>query len=86
MRHSSSFAVFAALAAAVPAVVVAAPAAAQVAPAVQPYNQAAFDAAQRAGKPILVWVHAPWCPVCRAQARAIASSETPRTASRPMNT
>ena len=73
MRHSSSFAVFAALAAAVPAVVAAAPAAAQAAPTVQPYNQAAFDAAQRAGKPILVWVHAPWCPVCRAQARTIAS-------------
>jgi thioredoxin 1 len=72
MRYSSSFAVFAALAA-VPAAIVAAPAAAQAAPTVQPYNQAAFDAAQRAGKPILVWVHAPWCPVCRAQARTIAS-------------
>ena len=34
-------------------------------------NQAAFDAAQKAGKPILVWVHAPWCPVCRQQAKTI---------------
>ncbi len=32
------------------------------------YNQAAFDAAQKAGKPILVEVHASWCPVCKAQA------------------
>lgn len=35
------------------------------------YNDAAFQAAQRAGKPILVEVHAPWCPVCAAQGRAI---------------
>jgi thiol-disulfide isomerase/thioredoxin len=32
------------------------------------YNQAAFDAAQKAGKPILVEVVASWCPVCKAQA------------------
>jgi thiol-disulfide isomerase/thioredoxin len=32
------------------------------------YDQAAFDAAQKAGKPILVEVTAPWCPVCKAQA------------------
>jgi thiol-disulfide isomerase/thioredoxin len=32
------------------------------------YNQAAFDAAQKAGKPILVEITAPWCPVCKAQA------------------
>ena len=31
------------------------------------FDQAAFDAAQAAGKPILVEVHAPWCPVCKAQ-------------------
>jgi thiol-disulfide isomerase/thioredoxin len=31
------------------------------------FDQAAFDAAQKAGKPILVEVHAPWCPVCKAQ-------------------
>ena len=34
----------------------------------QPFDQKAFEAAQAAGKPILVEVNAPWCPVCRAQA------------------
>ncbi|MCZ8313619.1 thioredoxin family protein [Phreatobacter sp.] len=33
----------------------------------QRFTQAAFDAAQAAGKPILVEVTAPWCPTCRAQ-------------------
>lgn len=33
----------------------------------QPYDQARFDALQKAGKPILVMVHADWCPTCRAQ-------------------
>ncbi|MCA0316591.1 MAG: thioredoxin family protein [Proteobacteria bacterium] len=33
----------------------------------QRFTQAAFDAARAAGKPILVDVTAPWCPVCRAQ-------------------
>jgi thioredoxin 1 len=33
-----------------------------------PFDQRAFDAAQAAGKPILVEVTAPWCPVCKAQA------------------
>jgi thioredoxin len=32
------------------------------------FDQKAFDAAQAAGKPILVEVTAPWCPVCKAQA------------------
>ena len=41
------------------------------APAIRAFDQAAFDAAQAAGKPILVWVHAPWCPVCRAQEKTI---------------
>ncbi|OAI26965.1 thiol reductase thioredoxin [Methylosinus sp. R-45379] len=26
-----------------------------------------FEAAQTAGKPILVEIHAPWCPTCKAQ-------------------
>ena len=34
----------------------------------KPFDQKAFDAAQAAGKPILVEVTAPWCPVCKAQA------------------
>lgn len=33
----------------------------------KPYDQAGFEAAQAAGKPILVEVHADWCPTCRAQ-------------------
>lgn len=31
---------------------------------VQPYQQAAFDAAQKNGEPILVFVEASWCPTC----------------------
>src|ERR1051325_11652144 len=34
----------------------------------KPFDQSAFEAAQAAGKPILVEVTAPWCPVCKAQA------------------
>lgn len=34
---------------------------------VMPFDQAAFDAAQKAEKPILVHITAPWCPDCRAQ-------------------
>ena len=71
MRYASSVAVFAAFAAIVPSVAAPAPATA-ASPAVRPFDQAAFDAAQKAGKPILVWVHAPWCPVCREQAKTIA--------------
>jgi len=33
----------------------------------KPFDQAAFAAAQAAGKPILVEIHADWCPTCRAQ-------------------
>lgn len=32
-----------------------------------PFDAAAFKAAQEAGKPILVEISAPWCPVCKAQ-------------------
>ncbi len=35
--------------------------------AAKPFDQAAFDTAQAAGKSILVEVHADWCPTCRAQ-------------------
>jgi thioredoxin 1 len=31
---------------------------------VQPYQQAAFDAAQKTGEPILIFVEASWCSVC----------------------
>ncbi len=32
------------------------------------YTDAAFEAAQKAGKPIIVDIAAAWCPVCRVQA------------------
>jgi thioredoxin 1 len=32
-----------------------------------PFNQAQFDAARAAGKPVAVVFHADWCPTCRAQ-------------------
>ncbi len=38
-----------------------------------PYTQAAFDKLQHEGSPILVGVHADWCPVCRVQAPIIES-------------
>lgn len=33
----------------------------------QPYTDAAFDAAQKAGKPILVDTFATWCDICKRQ-------------------
>lgn len=41
-----------------------------------PYSAAAFDAAQKAGKPIVVVVHATWCPTCRAQKPILSKLET----------
>ena len=38
-----------------------------------PFSRPAFEAAQAAGHPILVDVHAPWCPTCRAQEPIIHS-------------
>jgi len=31
------------------------------------FDPASFDAVQKAGKPILVAIHASWCPTCKAQ-------------------
>lgn len=39
---------------------------------VQPFSAAAFEAAQKQGRPILVDVFADWCPVCRAQHDALS--------------
>jgi len=33
----------------------------------RPYSAAAFAELQQQGKPILVFVHAPWCPTCQKQ-------------------
>lgn len=37
------------------------------------FSPAAFEAAQKAGRPILVEVTAPWCPTCKAQKPIIAA-------------
>ena len=39
------------------------------------FSAAAFDSAQKAGKPILVEIHATWCPTCKAQAPILAKLE-----------
>ncbi|KAB2911893.1 MAG: thioredoxin family protein [Dechloromonas sp.] len=36
------------------------------------FEQATFDALQKEGKPVLVVIHADWCPTCRAQAPLIS--------------
>ncbi len=40
---------------------------------VQPFTSKAFAAAQAKDMPILVSVHAPWCPVCRAQSPIVSA-------------
>ncbi len=42
------------------------------APAAAPFTQAAFEAAQKSGKSILVEIHADWCPTCKTQAPIIS--------------
>ena len=43
-----------------------------------PFNQAQFDVARAAGKPVAVVFHADWCPTCRAQAPVLKQlSESP---------
>ena len=37
------------------------------------WSAAAFDAALKAGRPVLVEVHAPWCPTCKAQEPILAA-------------
>lgn len=38
----------------------------------RPFDAQSFAAAQKAGKPILVDVTAPWCPTCRVQKAVLA--------------
>jgi thioredoxin 1 len=43
-----------------------------------PFDQAQFDAARAAGKPVAVVFHADWCPTCRAQAPVLKDlAQTP---------
>jgi thioredoxin 1 len=34
---------------------------------IKPFDQATFDRLQSAGKPVVIHVHAGWCPTCRQQ-------------------
>ena len=36
-------------------------------PGSKPFDPAAFDEALKSGKPILVEISAPWCPICKTQ-------------------
>ena len=38
----------------------------------QAFDDTAFAAAQKAGKPIFVAIHASWCPICKAQKPILA--------------
>ena len=42
-----------------------------VAAGAQPFDANSFKAAQAAGKPIVVEIHADWCPECKAQNRVL---------------
>ena len=33
----------------------------------EPYTQDKLDALNKSGQPVLVFIHADWCPTCRAQ-------------------
>lgn len=37
-----------------------------------PFSDRAFEAAQASGKPILIEVSAPWCPICKTQRPILA--------------
>jgi thioredoxin 1 len=39
------------------------------------YTPQSFDAAQAAGRPILVEIHAPWCPTCKEQSQVLEKLE-----------
>ena len=49
------------------ALVVAVPSAPSWASTAAPFSAEAFKAAQASGSPILVEIHADWCPTCKAQ-------------------
>ncbi|MGH1591687.1 thioredoxin family protein [Methylobacterium phyllosphaerae] len=44
-----------------------------------PFTDAAFESAQKGGRPILIEVSAPWCPICKTQKPILAKlSAEPR--------
>jgi thioredoxin 1 len=45
--------------------------ASQVLADTQSFSSASFSQLQQAGKPVLVSIHASWCPTCQAQAKVI---------------
>lgn len=48
-------------------------------PTPRPFEQKAFDASVASGKPVVVQISAPWCPICRAQKPILAKLlEEPR--------
>lgn len=49
---------------------------AAVAGTLQAYTKEAFAAAQKDGRPILIDIHADWCPVCKAQGTTLAAIAT----------
>jgi thioredoxin-like negative regulator of GroEL len=51
----------------------------------EPYTQEKLDALNRSGKPVLVFIHADWCPVCRAQ-DAVLEKLLPTDEFRPITT
>lgn len=38
---------------------------------IRPFDRAAFETAQRQNRPTIVFVHAPWCPVCKQQLKTM---------------
>jgi thioredoxin 1 len=41
--------------------------------AMETYTKASFDRLMAAGQPVIVHVHATWCPVCKAQEPTLAT-------------
>jgi thioredoxin 1 len=60
------------LKAATAATAVAAISSATAVAAEQPFTRQAFEAAQSKGQPILIEIHASWCPTCQAQKPILA--------------
>lgn len=51
----------------------------------EPYTQEKLDALNKTGRPVLVFVHADWCPTCRAQ-DAVLEKLLPTAEFKPITT